>query len=188
MVVKVENVTSNYHQVIFCQSVPITTPIGPRMVAIPQRTLSRSLVGVRHWAEDKFVGRYLALIGYCELALNMGVPVMQEFALTVLSWGTHLPKRIHPTGRVIKAIREERDHPIIPLPITPEARESFWEATGISPVEQRAYEQALRSISRHGSEKATTPSVDQPARSWAKHWSAGDSFTTTTTPTRQSYS
>lgn len=169
--IKVENITSEYHKVLFCQGHPITTPLGDRMVALPERVLSRSLVGVRHWAEDKFVPKYLALIGFCELALNMGVPVLQEFACTVCSWGSVLPRTIHPTGRVIKAMREEREHPIVPLPITPEARLSFWEATGIDPITQRAYESALRSLSRHGP-KEENRSVDQPPRYWAGHWSA----------------
>nr|QUS52807.1 hypothetical protein 2 [Mute swan feces associated tombus-like virus 6] len=171
MVIKLENVTSTYHKVLFCQSHPIDTPLGPRMVALPERTLSRSLVGVRHWAEDKFVPRYLALIGYCELALNMGVPILQEFACTTLSWGTVLPRNLQMSGRLVKAMREEREHPIYPLPITDDARYSFWEATGISPTEQRAYEAALRALSRHGPQEKTE-GVDQPASYWRWHWSA----------------
>lgn len=169
--IKLENITSSYHKVLFCQAHPVDTPLGDRMVALPERVLSRSLVGVRHWAEEKFVPKYLALIGYCELALNMGVPVLQEFATTICSWGSRLPTNIHPTGRVIKAMREEREHPIEPLPITPEARLSFWEATGMDPVTQRAYECALRSLARHGS-KEENHSVDQPPRHWQRHWSA----------------
>lgn len=170
-VMKTENITSTYHKVLFCQGHPIDTPLGPRMVALPERVLSRSLVGVRHWAEAAYVPKYLALIGYCELALNMGVPILQEFACLVLNWGSVLPKRLQPTGRLVKAMREEREHPILPLPITDEARHSFWEATGIDPVEQRSYECALRSLYRHGPQKETE-SVDQPSSYWAGHWSA----------------
>lgn len=180
MSMKVENVTDVYHKVLFCQSHPIDTPLGARMVALPERTLSRSLVGVRHWAEDKFVPKYLALIGYCELALNMGVPILQEFACTTLSWGSMLPRHVQVSGRVVKAMREEREHPIMPLPITDDARASFYEATGISPEEQRCYEAALRAISRHGPQKKTE-SVDQPAAYWRYHWSAQKHSTCTHT-------
>lgn len=173
MPIKVENVTDSYHRVVFCQTHPIATPLGPRMIALPERVLSRSLVGVRHWAEEKFVPKYLALIGYCELALNMGAPILQEFACTVLSWGSTLPKRIDISGRTIKAMREERAHPIMPLPITPEARSSFEEATGITIEQQRACEAALRALGRYGAKKETTHStVDQPHPYWARHWSA----------------
>lgn len=179
--IKVENVTSDFHKVVFCQSHPIDTPLGARMVAKPERVLSRSLVGVRHWAEEKFVPKYLALIGYCELALNMGVPILQEFACTTLSWGSQLPARLQMSGRLVKAMREERSHPIFPLPITEEARYSFWQATGIDPTQQRCCEAALRALSRHGPEKETTPTVDTPGRSWARHWSAVKHSTDTST-------
>lgn len=166
--IKLENETDNYHNVIFCQSSPIQTIEGPKMVASPRRVLSRSLVGVKHWAEPKFVPKYLALIGYCELALNMGVPILQEFALTVLSWGSTLPRKVQFSGRVIKALREERQREIKPLPITPEARDSFDQATGIPVEEQRACEAALRALNRHGAEKET--STDTPPTRWAPRW------------------
>lgn len=183
--IKVENVTGSYHKVLFCQGHPIETPMGPKMVALPERVLYRSLVGVRHWGEDKFVPKYLALIGYCELALNMGVPILQEFACLMLNWGSHLPRNIHVSGRVIKAAREERAHPIYPMDISVEARYSFWEATGITPIEQRAYECALRSLYRHGP-KEKTETVDQPSSYWSTHWSAVQHSKTnqhTTSPT-----
>nr|QUS52783.1 hypothetical protein 2 [Mute swan feces associated tombus-like virus 5] len=167
-VIKVENITTDYSKVLFCQSSPIETLHGPKMVALPHRVLSRSLVGVKHWNEPKFIPKYLALIGYCELALNIGVPVMQEFALTVLSWGSTLPRKVHISGRVVKALREERQHTIAPCEITPEARVSFEEATGIPPEEQRAYEAALRALNRHGAEEET--STDTPPTRWAPRW------------------
>lgn len=153
--IKIENVTTNLHKVIFCQTTPIMTAMGLKMVANPTRLLSRSLVGTKHWAEPKFVPKYLYLIGYCELAINMGVPMLQDFALTVLSWGTQMPKVIQMSGRVVKAMREEKAHPIMPLPITSEARLHFWDAFGIPPVEQLAFEGAMRALRRHGSQGKT---------------------------------
>lgn len=164
--IKVENVTDNYHKVSFCQGHPIETLLGPRMIAKPERVLSRALVGVKHWAEDKYVPKYLALIGYCELALNMGTPILQEFATTILSWGTTLPRRVQLTGRAIKAIKEEREHPIMPIRITSQARLSFEEATGIPPEEQRACELALRALNRH----APKEEADCPPSYWGGAW------------------
>lgn len=174
--IKIENVAYHPENVTFCQSNPINTPIGPRMIAHPKRVLSRALVGVKHWNEPKFVPKYLALIGYCELALNMGTPILQEFALTMLSWGSHLPRRVFHTGRVIKALREERAYPIQPMPITPEARCDFESAFGIPVEEQRACEGALRALNRHASKKGcsgaqgATPTTDWPPDNWAPDW------------------
>lgn len=155
MKIKVENLTTDIARVVFCQTSPIRTNMGLKMVSNPTRTLSRALVGVKHWGEPKFVAKYLYLIGYCELALNMGVPVLQQFALTVMSWGTGLPKNVQMSGRVVKAMREERAHPIMPIPISDEARLDFWDAFGIPPVEQLALEGALRALCRHGSQEKT---------------------------------
>lgn len=152
-VVKLENVTDNFNKVRFCQSYPIDTVMGPKMVADPTRLMSRALVGVKHWAEDSYVPKYLSLIGYCELALNMGVPVLQDFALMVYSWGSGLPKKVHLTGRVIKALREESRHEIKALPISEEARISFETATGISITEQYSLENYFRALSRHAAKE-----------------------------------
>lgn len=169
--IKVENIATTPERVRFCQGYPITTLHGPKMVSDPTRTLSRSLVGVKHWDEQKYVPHYLALIGYCELALNIGVPILQEFALTTLSWGDRLPKRVLTSGRTIKALREERAHPVRPSYITPEARFTFWEATGIDPTEQRACEQALRAVARHRhASQAKARSTDYPPQVWGPTW------------------
>lgn len=166
---KIENITTNYNKIRFCQTFPIETIMGAKMVSDPTRTMSRSLVGVKHWSENKFVPKYLALIGLCELALNMGVPVLQEFALTILSWGSHLPKNIQMTGRTIKALREERHHYIQPLDITIQARLDFEQATGICIEEQYAMEQALRALNRHAS-KEEAATTNTPPINWAPRW------------------
>lgn len=165
--IKVENITSDFNKVRFCQTFPCESVMGPKMVSDPTRTLSRSLVGVKHWSEPKFVPKYLALIGYCELALNMGIPVLQEFALTIMSWGSVLPKSVHRTGRVIKALREERQHEIAPLPISTEARIAFEDATGLTPEEQRAIEGALRAQQRHAPKGKAECTTDSPP-AWAR--------------------
>lgn len=164
--IKLENITNEFTKVQFCQTFPCHTALGPKMVSNPTRTLSRALVGVKHWSEPKFVPRYLALIGYCELALNMGIPILQEFALTIMSWGSVLPKNVHRTGRVIKALREERQHIIQPLPISIEARISFETATGVTIEEQRAIEGALRALQRHASKTDKANTTDCPP-AWA---------------------
>lgn len=164
--IKLENTTTDYNCVQFCQTFPCDTDLGPKMVSNPTRTMSRALVGVKHWAEPKFVPKYLALIGYCELALNMGIPILQEFALTIMSWGSVLPKSVHRTGRVIKALREERHHTITPLPISIDARLSVEKATGVTIEEQRTIEGALRALQRHASKKDKANTTDWPP-AWA---------------------
>nr|QKN89005.1 MAG: hypothetical protein [Riboviria sp.] len=169
--IKVENIATNLAQVRFCQGFPIRTLHGPTMVSDPTRVLSRALVGVKHWNEPKYIPHYLALIGYCELALNSGVPILQEFALTVLSWGDRLPRKVQLSGRTIKALREERAHPIKPDIITDTARCDLEMATGITAVEQRAIEGALRAVARHrDASEAETKTTDLPPKRWGPWW------------------
>lgn len=88
-------------------------------------------------------------IGQCELAVNMGVPVLQAYALAMLrnakrAW-TNKPTY---TGRLQKAIREYKSHDgdIRPLPITVEARLSFEEAFGMPLWEQLWYERLFETV------------------------------------------
>nr|WKV33911.1 MAG: RNA-dependent RNA polymerase [Riboviria sp.] len=148
MVVKLI-VANTWHDITFCHTFPCSTVIGERLVSHPERVLSRALVGVRHWDNPKFIRKYLSLIGYCELALNMGVPVLQEFACMMLAWGEGFPTKWITSGHVLKALREERKFAIEPRRITPEARLDFELATGMSVEQQRALEGAFRALSRH---------------------------------------
>nr|QUS52780.1 hypothetical protein 2 [Mute swan feces associated tombus-like virus 4] len=145
---KLENKAVELTQVRFCQSYPIHTADGLKMVQSTDRVLSRALVGSKHWSCPKFVPKYLSLIGDCELALAMGVPVHQAFALMVRSWGHGRPKHEISSGRAMKAMREIKSHGgwIHPFRITPQARADFEDAMGISVYEQIALERAFEAM------------------------------------------
>lgn len=148
---KLENVTTDFNRIIFCQSRPIETSDGLKMVSDPARVLSRELAGCKYWSNAKFLPRYFQLIGDCELALNMGVPVLQSYALMLQSWGKPGPCNIPLEGRMFDAIREFKSHEEIrPMPITPQARLDFEAAWGIDPVEQRALEGMFEAQGRNG--------------------------------------
>lgn len=149
---KLENEAHELQNIRFCQSYPIHTADGLKMVQSTDRVLSRALVGSKHWGDPKFVPKYLSLIGHCELALGMGVPVHQAFALMVRSWGRGMPKNEIMSGRIMKAIKEVKSHGgwIHPVHITAKARADFHDAMGIHPYEQIALERAFEALSRHG--------------------------------------
>jgi hypothetical protein len=113
-------------------------------------------------------------IGHCELALNPGVPILQEYALALirngrgerLKWldvdsGLLLRTRyeLRAEGNFEKAI-----YTVDPVPVTAEARRSFEAAFGIDPAEQLAVENILRNwtVSR-------TDALDVPVELNA-HW------------------
>lgn len=149
---KVETV-NQFHDITFCQSKPIDTIMGPKMCMVPERTIMRCLCGCRHWDNSSFVTKYLGLIGTCELALAMGVPILQEWALAVMRAGEgKLPDKEIGSGRLIKCRRELRTiREIRPLPITPEARATFDLAFDINAECQLIWEAAFRTLDlRHG--------------------------------------
>nr|WKV33579.1 MAG: RNA-dependent RNA polymerase [Riboviria sp.] len=164
--IKIENEARDFYEVKFCQSGPCETADGLKMVAIPRRVLARTLVGTKHWNEPKFVQKYLSLIGYCELALNQGVPVLQDFALMILSWGKGFPDKWLQSGRILKALREERSiREVHPRPISIDARLSFERAFGISVLEQRVLEAVFSQLSNWHATKEVASQIEGPAAS-----------------------
>lgn len=142
---KLEGYTKSFHQVEHCRCRPVSTARGVTMTQNPKRVIARSTAGVRHWQEQKFWQAYLGLLGTCELALSAGLPVLQEYALMLLRWSQgKRPRRWVYLERWCKVARELREFDPVPLPITPEARATMWEAWDICPAEQRALEASFR--------------------------------------------
>lgn len=148
--IKIEAEVTRVEDIPFCQTRAIPTADGWKMCAIPERTLSRALVSTRHYQHPAGVDKVLAQIGSCELAINMGIPMLQSFALAMLrNAGSATPApATNYTGRIFKAQREFKAHrgDIRPLPITTEARVAFAEAFGIEPDAQIRFEQHMDRI------------------------------------------
>lgn len=142
---KLENRATNIHHVIFCQSQVVETFLGLKFVINPARVISKVATGVQHLHDDRFLAKYLGLLGDCELACNPGVPVLQELALALIrkSNGKRPKETFDPTISW-RARKELRKHPLKEYPITDAARLSFWEAFDVCPDEQRAAENIFR--------------------------------------------
>lgn len=154
MEIKVDQVCSDLHEVVFCQSSIIEyRPSKLKFVRDWRKVMSNALCGVRHWTSDTYRIRTMHAIGTCELVLNLGVPLLQEFAvailrnaactkpvdLTLASEG--LQRR---TLRDLKAMGVDPNH-IQPQEIYPCARATFARAYGVSEEEQLRIEAQLRS-------------------------------------------
>jgi len=137
MSTKLEKVSSVFEEIDFCQCRPVFDGVAWRMVRDPQRVLARIpwIVKKQPVSRD---AQWLKSVGMCELALNMGLPVMQAVAerLIELSPKKYIATPLHYTAsnEYIKPWRAE------PRPITAEARASYERAWGISPQEQHEYE------------------------------------------------
>lgn len=149
MEVKLENEARDIHDIIFCQGKIIDCYDGLKFVQTPIRSMSRSLVSTRHYQHPKAIDAVLNQIGHCELAVNMGVPVLQAYAQAMMRNARYTPSaKPTYTGRMLKAMREHKAHggDIRPLPITTEARLSFEQAFGMPVWEQLWYERLFLKV------------------------------------------
>lgn len=141
---KIEHVADTLADVEWCQSKPIFDGARWKFVRNPWKVMSCALVGTR-WlgADPMFRLHYLAGIAQCELVLNAGVPVLQEYAKALLrnSKGV-LPKFDQNSGEWWRYVRELRHRG--PVDITADARTSFAQAFGISADQQQHYEAILQ--------------------------------------------
>jgi hypothetical protein len=153
-VVKIENVAWNLESIEWCQSRPINYK-GERwkFVRDPWKVMSTSLVSPK-WRSYDMQGRakYLNTIGMCELALNLGVPVLQEYACALMR-NANNPGTVFMSDadnlwyRVRRELRSLRVNSLAQVharPITDEARLSFAMAFGIDVSSQLLMEEYLR--------------------------------------------
>jgi len=135
------DVAKEFELIDFCQSRPIQLPEGWRMVRYPDRAISKGVISVRD--RPDLWGRLAFAVGSCELALNSGVPILQDFALALQRVGD--PKGLRQLTDVeFRAKKQARLTGWGAQPITPAARVSFECAFGIAVEVQLLLEKALR--------------------------------------------
>ncbi len=152
MQVKVEGVASCLEQVEWCQSRPIEYEVGKhKFVRDPAKVLSCALGGTKY-TEPGARPRLVNTIGMAELVLNLGVPVLQEYAIALMrNSGTkqHLVlDEVDPmyfrVFRELRAFGLRHLQRIDPRPVTTEARLSFAAAFGWSVELQIEIEEFLK--------------------------------------------
>lgn len=164
--VKIEKIAYTLPSVSWCQSSPIEFLPGKwKFVRDPLKTMSCDLVGSKWKCSLESRRRLLSSLGLCELILNLGVPVLQEYALALIR--SSEGAKPYATGDflnsslAIRAIRESRNFPcsvfdreqrkfhvkhlqkLRPAQISHEARRSFEEAFGLSIEVQLSMEKKL---------------------------------------------
>jgi hypothetical protein len=122
---KIDKVCDNVYDIDFCQSTPIKTILGWRMVRKPDRAMSRV-----QYTDKPFVGatldRYMCGIILCEMSNVPGVPVMQAFYSKCLELFNYQIPVIYD-----KEYRNVSESIIKIAPITMEARHQFAQAFDI---------------------------------------------------------
>lgn len=147
MVLKVENVARSLHKVVFCKSSIVeVAEARVKFVRDYRAVISKSLTGIRHWQDPNYRVKVLRAIGVCELVLNLGVPVLQAFALAVLrNVGRSNDTRLASDGLKARVSRELKGlgvalSDVRPREVTLAARVSFHEAFDCEIADQLYYE------------------------------------------------
>lgn len=147
MEMKVEKVAYSLFEVEFCQSSVVEYAEARfKFVRDYRAVISKSLSGIRHWQDPNYRLKVLRAIGMCELVLNLGVPVLQSFALCLLrNVGRTTDIRLASDGLKSRVARELRGlglslSDVKPRKVADVARSSFATAFNCSIYDQETYE------------------------------------------------
>jgi hypothetical protein len=131
---EVEPLIDIFEKIDFCQCRPVVTAAGWVMVRNPEAAMAKDLSTFRNFPDRKSELDWLDAVGTCGIALTDGVPVYQSFYRMFLQ-----PGREYST---IEALQDRGFYQMakgmkyVGLPITDEARHSYWLAFGVTPQEQ----------------------------------------------------
>lgn len=143
MEVKLENITREFSKIRWCQCSPIQTANGLTMVRDPLKVLSHGFSGAKYFDTPVARARLMATIGAGELALNSGVPILQEYALLLLRSTSEKQLAFY---ELENAERYKNCGRSAASEITAEARVEFATAFGFGVQEQLAIEEMLRTL------------------------------------------
>jgi len=127
-------------QVEFCQSRPVRTIEGLKMVRNPKTLVTKGSMCLLPVHSMKMLQKWLMAVGVAEGSLGRGVPVVQSFARAMRRNGTRCTRRLIDLTYSQSSRIYHSDLTINDLDITDEARVSFWQAWGIAPDDQKLLE------------------------------------------------
>lgn len=136
----------NFEEIEFCQTQPVYTSTGWRMVRNIWTAPSKDCVSLLPWDNAKSFSHWRHAIGTCGLELTKGVPVWEAYYRTLLDGSgiTGATEKIYDSGMGYMARGVEGGA------ITDQARYSFWKAFGITPAEQVALEHSFPIVQYSG--------------------------------------
>nr|QDH87038.1 MAG: RNA-dependent RNA polymerase [Riboviria sp.] len=153
MDLKVENDTTVFEQIEWCQCRPVAVDGGWTLIRSPAKVLSGALVGPK-WVQMKSESSRRALantIGLCEAILNRGIPVLSAFAESIIrNARTSRQVRVDQADQLIYRVRRELGKSwmssipaVTTTPISDETRLSFSRAFDVSVDDQMHWEHYL---------------------------------------------
>lgn len=144
---EVEGLFTEFSDIEFCHTKPVLVGDEWTMVRDPARVMSHAVCGSKYFGDQKSIANMCHTVGSCELSLNAGVPVLQEFAKMLMRLGeggkfvsdSHIKQYYRATQDSPGKLRGEKD-------ITVNARLSMAAAWDISVPEQLRIENWCRKV------------------------------------------
>jgi hypothetical protein len=148
MEMKLEHIARSIFEVTFCKSSVVEySDARFKFVRDYKAVISKSLCGIRHWQDPNYRTKVLSATGTCELVLNLGVPILQSFALCLIrNVGRTNDTHLASDGLRSRVQRELRGlgvtiSEVKPRVITEAARFSFAKAFDCSVEDQFRHEE-----------------------------------------------
>lgn len=138
----VENPVWVFEHIEFCQMQPVKCVDGYVMVRNVLKSIKKDLTTILSITNKSQAQQWFWAVGSCGKNLTHGVPVVNHMYTHMLSLG--LPSNLKNSPWLSDTGFMRLDTTRTEVPITPEARVSFWEAFGITPDEQLAAELELK--------------------------------------------
>jgi hypothetical protein len=137
----IEEPVYELEKIEFCQMHPVWTPQGVTMVRNVKRALAKDTMAIVSVINEGAARTWLRAIGKCGASLATGVPVIQEFYKL-------LTKQSMKDSKIMQSATMQSGFQMLSRKmvggeavISAESRVSFMTAFGLTPDEQRAYEQ-----------------------------------------------
>lgn len=133
-----------FEKIQFCQTQPVYTSEGWRMVRNPYTATSKDMVSLLSWNSELEFDRWRGAISRCGSSLTSGVPYWDAFYKRLGGLVDEKSEcELRKSGLGYMAARMN----VVNSSITPEVRYSFWRAFGMLPDEQLALEELSKPIS-----------------------------------------
>lgn len=166
----VEEPVYDFEKVVFCQSQPVLTSTGWRMVRDPTTAPSKDAVSLLSWSTEAEFRAWCHAIGSCGLELTRGVPFWEQHYRQLLKFGVkregaNVAIRESGLGYMANGVRGGE--------VSDECRHSFWKAFGMLPEMQLALESRELELTHYQVCGMTKPHVEIQTENslsrWAKH-------------------
>lgn len=146
---ELEEPVTEFEKIEFCQSHPVNTgrfTDGDKPVWTMVRNLDTALIKgamcLIPLANDKAYRKWMGAVGQCEGSLNIGIPVMQNFAAAYRRNGLKASRKfVKEVYRGSTRAFHAQSTKVEELEILPAARASFYMAFGVRPDDQIALEE-----------------------------------------------